>query len=91
MMVTWFDIICDYNFEVIHIPGIDNIIPNTTSSLWTSQKLEGGNEHQQLIASAPYLGDHCSSHKNNNNRLSHVQRTATIHNDYTDFMTPPVD
>ena len=91
MMVTWFDIICDYNFEVIHIPGIDNIIPDTISRLWTSQKLEGGNGHQQLIASAPYLGDHRSSHKNNHNRFLYVQRAATIRNDYTDFMTPPAD
>lgn len=34
MMVGWLDIICDYSFDVVHLPGILNVIPDALSRLF---------------------------------------------------------
>jgi hypothetical protein len=34
MIVGWLDIICDYTYKVVHLPGILNVIPDTLSRLF---------------------------------------------------------
>ena len=42
MMNNWFDTILDYNFDVIHLKGIDNVLPDHLSRLFPDdQRLEG--------------------------------------------------
>lgn len=45
MMVGWLDSILSYNFEVVHLHGLDNILPDQLSRLFpTAKELEGGND-----------------------------------------------
>jgi hypothetical protein len=37
MMINWLDIILQYDFKVVHLPGIDNILPDTLSRLFESE------------------------------------------------------
>ncbi|KAL1929832.1 hypothetical protein VTP01DRAFT_986 [Rhizomucor pusillus] len=44
MMLTWFDTLLDYNFDVVHLPGFDNVLPDRLSRFFNPvDKLEGGN------------------------------------------------
>jgi transposase InsO family protein len=40
MMINWLDIILQYDFKVVHLPGIDNILPDTLSRLFESEHPE---------------------------------------------------
>ncbi|ORE01626.1 hypothetical protein BCV72DRAFT_235981, partial [Rhizopus microsporus var. microsporus] len=31
MLINWFDTLLQYDFKVVHLPGIDNILPDTLS------------------------------------------------------------
>ena len=43
MMNNWLDTILDYNFAVIHLKGIDNVLPDRLSRLFpVDESLEGG-------------------------------------------------
>ncbi|KAJ8651493.1 hypothetical protein O0I10_012946 [Lichtheimia ornata] len=47
MIVGWLDVICNYDFDIVHLPGIQNVLPDRLSRLFapqeTSLTLEGGN------------------------------------------------
>lgn len=47
MMIKWLDTLLDYTFEVVYLPGIQNILPDHLSRLFShpSQSLEGGKIH----------------------------------------------
>ncbi|PHZ09024.1 uncharacterized protein RHIMIDRAFT_69229 [Rhizopus microsporus ATCC 52813] len=34
MLINWFDTLLQYDFKVVHLPGIDNILPDTLSRLY---------------------------------------------------------
>ena len=34
MMISWMDIILQYDFKIVHLPGISNVLPDTLSRLW---------------------------------------------------------
>ncbi|SAL96249.1 hypothetical protein, partial, partial [Absidia glauca] len=38
MMINWLDTLLDYTFEVIHLPGIDNTLPDCLSRLFSPLK-----------------------------------------------------
>ncbi|EIE88739.1 hypothetical protein RO3G_13450 [Rhizopus delemar RA 99-880] len=43
-MLVWFETIFEYSFDIVHCPGIKNIIPDALSRLFPDDnKLEGGN------------------------------------------------
>jgi hypothetical protein len=45
MMINWLDTLLEYNFTVIHLPGINNVLPDQLSRLFPPVKeLEGGND-----------------------------------------------
>lgn len=49
MIINWLDIICDYNHDITHRPGIKKILPNALSRLFQSDnKLAGGNFHKSI-------------------------------------------
>lgn len=45
MMIKWLDTLLDYQFTVVYLPGISNILPDHLSRLFSypNQTLEGGN------------------------------------------------
>jgi transposase InsO family protein len=55
LMLTWWDTIFSFTFDVVHIPGIKNIIPDTLSRLFSDDEPnsleEGGNivNHQNIF------------------------------------------
>ena len=45
MMINWFDIILNYTFTVVHLPGMQNVLPDSLFRLFTpSEPLEGGSD-----------------------------------------------
>jgi transposase InsO family protein len=38
MMINWLDVILQYDFKVVHLPGIDNILPDTLSRLFEAEE-----------------------------------------------------
>lgn len=53
MMVGWLDRILEYNFEVVHLPGLDNILPDQLSRLFpTAKELEEGNDGDEIVVRA---------------------------------------
>ncbi|KAG1164959.1 hypothetical protein G6F36_013596 [Rhizopus arrhizus] len=51
MMLNWFETIFNYTFKVIHRPGIENVLPDSLSRLFsddTEKRLGGDNNPQQL-------------------------------------------
>jgi hypothetical protein len=52
MIVGWLDIICDYTYKVVHLPGILNVIPDTLSRLFGK---ESDFTHQQSRTLAFFL------------------------------------
>ncbi|KAG1168619.1 hypothetical protein G6F70_009027 [Rhizopus microsporus] len=34
MLINWFDTLLQYDFKIVHLPGIDNILPDTLSRLY---------------------------------------------------------
>lgn len=43
MMINWLDTILEYSFDVVHIPGMDNTLPDQLSRLFPLKKeLAGG-------------------------------------------------
>jgi hypothetical protein len=45
MLSKWFDTLLDYNFDVVHLPGMDNVLPDALSRLFPTVKdLGEGND-----------------------------------------------
>jgi hypothetical protein len=59
MLTKWFDTILDYNFDIVHLPGMDNVIPDALSRLYhTEKELEGDNDrHQETMRSDSYASN----------------------------------
>ncbi|SAL97783.1 hypothetical protein [Absidia glauca] len=45
MLSKWFDTLLDYDFEVVHLKGMDNILPDALSRLFPTAKDLGGQGH----------------------------------------------
>src|SRR6266566_3619281 len=51
MMVRWLDILCDYTYDIVHLPGVHNVLPDSLSRLFpTAKELEGGNAVQTSLS-----------------------------------------
>ena len=82
MMNNWLDTILDYNFDVIHLKGIDNVLPDRLSRLFpTDESLEGGMSRSNLISnhSKPIKEGAIRKLKSAYNRYSNTN----------DYMSPP--
>jgi hypothetical protein len=100
MMVGWLDIICDYTYEVVHLPGILNVIPDALSRLFgeesdftRQQSLTAATNDSVNPASRLEGGKIGSSSKTKcSNKpkayLESVNATAPAKEEY---MTPPQD
>ena len=61
MMINWLDTILDYNFKIIHRPGIQNILPDALSRLFEPEKtLEGDNKTIKTIVTSQIINSNGS-------------------------------
>ena len=53
MMISWMDTILQYDFKIVHLPGISNILPDTLSRLFETSKgsneLEGDKKEKSVM------------------------------------------
>lgn len=47
MMLNWLDILLAYDFEVVHLPGLDNTLPDALSRLFPADSTLAGDEHDE--------------------------------------------
>jgi transposase InsO family protein len=47
MMLNWIDVLLDYDFEVVHCPGITHVLPDALSRIYTEFRRERGGERAQ--------------------------------------------
>ena len=86
MMIGWIETLLDFDFEVVHIPGIMNKLPDILSRLYppleNEHKLvEDNGSHKSKITKKRFSRD----------RVLNVLATKIKDNkdELTDYMTPP--
>lgn len=86
MMLGWLDTILEYNFNIVHLPGLDNTLPDQLSHLFpTAKELAEGNAMQK----------HNKQHTFDTNHAIEVKGTSinTVHSSIDagtdDMFTPP--
>lgn len=47
MMLNWWDTLLDYDMEVVHCPGVLNVLPDALSRIYTDQSKQATQQHQQ--------------------------------------------
>ena len=49
MMITWLDTLLEYDFDIVHLPGLQNVLPDNLSRLFTPIDEQGGNDDQVIM------------------------------------------
>ncbi|KAG1139974.1 hypothetical protein G6F37_009661 [Rhizopus arrhizus] len=62
MMIQWLDTILDYDFKIIHRPGIQNVLPDMLSHLFETERTLVGDKNQHRI----WITSHIVNSKNTN-------------------------
>ncbi|KAG1441978.1 hypothetical protein G6F56_011255 [Rhizopus delemar] len=97
MMLGWFETIFDYSFSVTHCPGIDNLIPDALSRLFSKSenKLVGG-EKVNAFQEFPY--DIKETYQSRRRNVTHKKKSKSVKLRHVhravqkvDYMTPPED
>lgn len=93
LMLNWYDTIFSYSFNIVHLPGVKNIIPDALSRLFSDDNnLEGDdftsnndNRKKRKINTKDKQNKKILSSKPHQNALLHRALR------YQDYMTPPVN
>lgn len=81
MLINWLDIILQYDFDIVHLPGIKNILPDALSRLFEQPlPLKHANE---------LVGD--KNVMNNRKATKHNVNESTLEDINDDFLTPPLE
>lgn len=81
MMINWLDTILNYDFNIIHLPGMDNILPDRLSRLFPTEKeLAGGNALQTINKHNMITYKHHKNNKNKNKSKKSNKRNYTNNN-----------
>ncbi|SAL97287.1 hypothetical protein, partial, partial [Absidia glauca] len=83
MLTKWFDTILDYNFDVVHLPGIDNVLPDALSRLFPTAKDLGEQEQGDQIKL-----DFAATAQTSQVKLARALLKAELENNY---MEPPTE
>ncbi|SAL96833.1 hypothetical protein [Absidia glauca] len=81
MMTKWFDTLLDYTFEIVHLPGLQNVLPDRLSRLFPTTKELGEVEVDQEIQTEATA----------NNEKTKVMRTTHKNDLDNDYMEPPTE
>ena len=96
MMLNWFDILLDYNFSIVHLPGIHNVLPDRLSRLFTPDEFSEGDDNndndeenkksKDTRSPSRSIKTGITKRRQENKRVFHVR----IHSKTPkDVMTPP--
>ncbi|KAG1467964.1 hypothetical protein G6F56_004110 [Rhizopus delemar] len=93
MMIGWYETFMDFNFDVIHIKGILNTLPDALSRLYPPSDIkleEDGTNNDKLTKNKVKDVAWRKKIRNKKNRKSvHAARLSHITSDSLDYMTPP--
>jgi hypothetical protein len=100
MMVGWLDIICDYTYDVVHLPGILNVIPDALSRLFGEEHVPTYNKaipDTIKTSTHPTLrleggnGGKASKINISNKPKAYLEAINAISQVKEEYMTPPKD
>ena len=88
MMIGWIDDLLDFDFDVVHIPGINNILPDTLSRLYPPcdiklEEDEMNRKHGSRMAWKRKVKGQTSSIN------IHAVKLSQVNIDTLDYITPP--
>ncbi|KAJ8658132.1 hypothetical protein O0I10_006139, partial [Lichtheimia ornata] len=91
MMINWFDTLLDYTFNVVHLPGTKNILPDHLSRLFegNTKRLEG-----DMAYKPSELSDATHKRITSERFASKTQRVFRVHkieNNDNERMTAPIE
>lgn len=86
MMMNWFDTILDYQFKVIHLPGMDNILPDHLSRLFPTDQMLRGSEQDTRTRNG-IIHTAIRAIRSNKHKKFTVKKPAQYKQ--CDYMTPP--
>ncbi|EIE83945.1 hypothetical protein RO3G_08655 [Rhizopus delemar RA 99-880] len=77
MLIKWLDVILDYNFSVIHVPGLENVLPDKLSRLYPPKDTF---EHESDIKKGKRLSSYRQNHA-----ISETINTKKKHRAYSKY------
>ncbi|KAG0864008.1 hypothetical protein G6F15_013166 [Rhizopus arrhizus] len=77
MLIKWLDVILDYNFSVIHVPGLENVLPDKLSRLYPPKDTV---EHESDIKKGKRLSSYRQNHA-----ISETINTKKRHRAYSKY------
>ncbi|CDH59310.1 hypothetical protein RO3G_15169 [Lichtheimia corymbifera JMRC:FSU:9682] len=83
MMLNWFDVLMDYQFDIIHLPGIENVLPDQLSRLFTPDEHLEGDKIEDAKDSKIKTG---KLYTHDKRCIFHVR---VLNREPTDVITPP--
>lgn len=86
MMIGWLETILEYQFNIVHLPGLDNTLPDQLSRLFpTAKELAGDNAtHKHGTQSTSVLNNSIDVNDNDTSKLHSSQDDGT-----DNMFTPP--
>jgi len=94
MMIGWLETLLDFNFDVVHIPGIANILPDQLSRLYPPMDITlEEDENKNLIKKKNKETAWKRKNNKSSNQLKNVFAVLldNVDKQTLDYMTPPED
>ncbi|KAG1225354.1 hypothetical protein G6F67_009324 [Rhizopus microsporus] len=95
MMVGWMDALLSYDFDIVHIPGVQNVLPDALSRLFPSEKglaggdMDGSKGKRQNLAYKPNARkEHELKMIKENKKVFYVQNPSKFSD--KNYIIPPV-
>ena len=96
MMVGWMDALLSYDFDIVHIPGVQNVLPDALSRLFPSEKglaggdMDGSKGKRQNLAYKPNARkEHELKMIKENKKVFYVQSPSKFSD--KNYIIPPVE
>lgn len=94
MLVNWLDILLEYDFTVVHLPGLENTLPDALSRLFPAESTLAGDDDADIVTENNKRKR--TGQKGNTKRrrvdTRHIRAKAThlsVTLPYADMLTPP--
>ena len=95
-MLNWFEYLFEYTYDIVHCPGIKNVIPDALSRLFPDEHLEGGNNAVNTDINNSKSKTKGKSTLSKNSKGNDMRNPTPINKpmlhralQYEDYITPP--